>query len=425
MTAPRISNRRRPAPPAPAGLAIVVPGASAGAWEIIRSDGAARQTHASLEAAAGALAPGEAFRLELPVDAGLIQRLSLPPAEPAELEEMAKIQLEKILPYPAETVGMTFQVIEQRETEALLAVEAVHHDRLLAICQPLTSRGCWPAQVTFHALALAEAAAAPGTSALLYREHGKTILVVCENRRLSFAQSLGAHVTPDSLARELPAVLLGAELEGVAVGFSGARLDERCAELAPALEEVLRAPVEIISREAGPAETVQGDLSPSHWRVERLRSVRAARLKQRIWLAAGIYLGLLALAALVVLVLKFQVARLDARLRAARPDQEFILAAAQKWKTLAPATQPNRFFAEILLQVCECLPPNDAIQLTAFDLSPATLTIQGEAPSAGVAVDFTEKLRARAELKIFQFTALPPSSLSNGRARFNVSGRLN
>lgn len=424
LTAPRVSNRRRrPAPQAPAGPAIVVPGAAAGEWEIIRS-GAARQTYASLEAAAVALAPGEAFRLELPVDAGLIQRLSLPPAEPAELEEMARIQLEKILPYPPESVGMTFQVIESRETEALLAVEAVHHDRLLAICQPLTSRGCWPAQVTFHALALAEAGA-PGTSALIYREHGKTILVGCENRRLSFAQSLGAHVTPDTLARELPAVLLGAELEGVAVGFSGARLDERCAELAPALEEVLQAPVEIISPEAGQAETVKGDLSPPHWRVERLRSVRAARLKQRIWLGAGIYVGLLVLAFVAVGVLKFQVSRLDAKLSAGKPDQEFIIAAEQKWKTLAPATQPNRFLAEILLQVSECLPPNDAIQLTAFDLTPGTVAIQGEAPSTAAAVDFTEKLRARAELKIFQFTAQPPSSLSSGRARFNVSGRLN
>lgn len=401
----------------------MVPGAAAGAWEIIRP-GAVRQAHASLEAAAAALTPGEAFRLELPVDAGLIQRLSLPPAESAELEEMARIQLEKILPYPADSVGMTFQVIETRETEALLAVEAVHHDRLLAICQPLTSRGCWPAQVTFHALALAEAAAAPGTSALIYREHGKTILGLCENGRLSFAQSMGAHVTPETLARELPAVLLGAELEGAPVGFSSARVDERCVELAPAIEEVLQAPVEILSPEAGPAETVQGDLSPAHWRVERLRSVRAARLKQRIWLGAGIYLGLLVLAFLAVGVLKLQVARLDAKLNAGQPDQEFILAAEQKWKTLAPATQPNRFIAEILLQVCECLPPNDAIQLTAFDLTPTSVAIQGEAPSTAAAVDFTEKLRNRAELRIFQFAAAPPSSLSNGRARFNVLGRL-
>lgn len=418
-----VNRRRRTASLAPAAPAIVVPGATAGAWEIIRS-GVVRQTYASLEAVAVALAPGEAFRLELPVDAGLIQRLSLPPAEPAELEEMARIQLEKILPYPAESVGMTFQVIENRETEAILAVEAVHYDRLLSICQPLTSRGCWPAQVTFHALALAEATAAPGTTALIYREHGKTILAVCENRRLSFAQSLGAHVMANTLALDLPAVLLGAELEGVAVGFSSARLDERCAELAPAVEEVLQAPVEIISPEAGQAEKAAGDLSPSHWRAERLRSVRAARLKQRIWLGAAIYLGLLALAFLTVGVLKFQVSRLDAKLSAGKPDEEFIIATEQKWKTLAPATQPSRFIAEVLMQVCECLPPNDAIQLTAFDFTPTSVAIQGEAPSAGAAVEFTEKLKVRAELRIFQFVAAPPSTLSNGRARFNVSGRL-
>lgn len=417
------NTRRRSAALAPEAPAIVIPGAAAGAWEIIRS-GATRQTHGSLEAVALALTPGEAFRLELPVDAGLIQRLSLPPAEPAELEEMARIQIEKILPYPAESVGMTFQVIENRETDALLAVEAVQYDRLLTICQPLTSRGCWPAQVTFHALALASGAAGPGVTALIYRESGKTVLVVCENRRLSFAQSLGAHVTADTLASELPGVLLGAELEGVPVGFSGARVDERCAELVSALEEVLQAPVEIVLTEMLQAEKVTGDLSPSHWQVERLRSVRAARLKKRIWLGAAIYLGALTLAFLAVGVLKFQVSRLDRSLSAGKPDQEFIVAAEQKWKTLAPATQPSRFLAEILMQVCECLPPNDVIQLTAFDLTPNSVSIQGEAPSSATAVDFTEKLRARSELKIFQFAAAPPTSLSNGRARFSVAGRL-
>lgn len=420
-------NRRRPRPAPVAALppAAVVPGAAAQAWEVIRPGVALRPAYPSLEAAAATLTPGEPFRLELPIDAGLIQRLSLPPAEPAELEEMARIQLEKILPYPAESVGMMFQVIETREAEALLAVEAVNYDRLLALCQPLTSRGCWPLQVTFHALAVADAGAAPGTSALIYREHGKTILAICENGRLSFAQSLGSEVTPDSLAAELPAVLLGAELEGVAVGFGAGRVDARCAELAAALAGVLQAPVEILPGDPAAAGPVNGDLSPSHWRAERLRSARAAQLKQRIWLGAGIYLALLASAFAAVGLLRLNVSRLDAQLRAGKPGQEFIARADQRWKALAAATQPERFAAEVLLNVCECLPPGDAVQLTAFDLTPSSLAVQGEAPSATAAVDFTEKLKARAELKIYRLAADPPLSLSNGRARFRVTGRIN
>ena len=96
---------------------------------------------ASLDAAAANLQPAEPFVLALPIEMGLVQRLSLPAAEPSELEDMARIQLEKILPYPADSVGVVTQEISRDATDVVLAVETVYYDRLLALCQPLITRG--------------------------------------------------------------------------------------------------------------------------------------------------------------------------------------------------------------------------------------------------------------------------------------------
>jgi hypothetical protein len=411
----------------PAALqAVLMPSCAPGEWELFRTPAApggpivVRKVYSNLEAVAAAIPPGEPFLLELPLEAGLIQRLTLPPAEPSELEEMARIQLEKILPYPAESFGMAVQVVERRETEVILSVEAVHFDRLLAICQPLMARGCWPSRVTFHAWSLAAGAPDGETSALVFCEAGKTVLGICENGRLSFVQSLGGtSLSPYELARDLPTVLLGAELAGVSVALTSVRLDERCEDLRGALEDSLRLPVHTFSLEPTAEASDGSDLSPKHWQEERLRSARAARFRRRVFIGAALY-ALMMLAAFVALgMLKFQVSRLNARLRADAPTQKFVQGVEAKWKALAPAVQPSRFMAEVLNQVCECLPPGNIV------LTPTALAVQGEAPSPAVAINFSEKLKSRPELKMYRFEPVLPANLPNGHASFSVKGSTN
>ena len=214
------------APAAP--VSLLMPGAGAGEWELCRAaaaggiallppgpgiTAATRQVFGTMEAAAANLQPAEAFVLTLPAETGIVQRLTLPAAEPDELEEMVRIQLEKILPYPVETVNLALQEIARTDTEVVVAVETVHQDRLAALCQPLVAREHWPVRVVFQALALTEIARADeeGT-ALIYREAGRCVLGIGEGGRLSFAQALNGQTAGD-LAAELPAVLLGAELE--------------------------------------------------------------------------------------------------------------------------------------------------------------------------------------------------------------------
>lgn len=443
-------SRRSPNPAPASPVTVLMPGASAGEWVLLRRSAArasaigpveadealapavgttTRQTFVSLEAAAVNLLPEEGFNLDIPLDFGLVQRFVLPSAEPDELEEMARIQLEKILPYPIDDVGIALQTIRRTESEAVLAVQAAHHERLLNLCQPLTAHGRWPLRVNFHALAITTGAIPGENTAFLYREAGKIVVGICEEGRLSFAQALSGE-TAEELAGELPAVFLGAELEGVPTAFQFVRLDDRCADFQAVIQAALGVPVEIFRAEPEPEiaaplnSPLAKDLSPASWLVERQRVLRRVRLKRNILLGAGIYLGLLLVAFLFVGVMRFQVHRLDARLLSASPQVDKIKAAETRWKALAPAIDPSRSVDETFRQVWECLPPGDAVRLTLYDQKLDSIEIRGEATSQ-TALAFTEKIKNRPELREYRFQTSPPAVLPNGHAQFSITGTHN
>ena len=418
---------------------MLLPGAEAGSWELCRRLPAAtgdtsaaattRQTFPSLEAAAANLEPGDPFVLALPLELGLVQRMALPAAEPSELEEMARIQLEKILPYPAEAIGMSAQEISRTETDVILVVESIHQDHLLGLCQPLTTRGCWPRKVVFYPYALAGNLPAEDHTAFLYQTNGKHVLGIRENGRLSFAQALGG-LTAEDLATELPAVLLGAELEGVPTNFAHVSLDERLAGWQDTLSAVLGVPL-VPFDPAGTALLAAaepgGDLSPAGWQAERLRDERRALLRRRVLLGLGIYGGILLLAFLWLGVRQWQVNHLDSRLATTKPLAQYSRDAGERWHALGPAVEPPQYLAEVMEDVYDALPPNDVIRLTGFDLTTRGLTVKGEAPSSTAAVEYAEKLRGLSTLRSFHLEADPPTLQgTSGRWQFIVrSGNPN
>lgn len=435
--------RRFRRPTAPVGPAVPVtllmPGAAAGEWELCRAmaesgllplgpgiPAMTRQVFASMDVAAANLEPAEVFVLSLPVETGLVQRLSLPAAEPAELEEMVRIQLEKILPYPVESVNVAVQEVTRTDAEVVVAVETVHQDRLLTLCGPLVAREHWPVRVVFQALALAGSTMADEHAAFVYREAGRYVLGISEGGQLSFAQALSGQNAED-LAAELPAVLLGAELEGVPTTFGTVRLDRAAEDMRETLAVALGRPVDVFdpgaAAQAAAADHLAGDLSPAHWRTERLRGERMARLRRRLLLGAAIYGAALVLAFLWLGVLKFQVGRLDAKLAAVRPVAAEAQAADTHWRTLAPAILPSRSVVEVVQQIYDCLPPGDTVRLTSIEFN-RTLDVLGEAPSPGAAVDFADKLKTASSLKAYHLEAEPPKSIAGGRASFRITGNI-
>ena len=71
--------------------------------------------------------PGTKSFLALPVNAVIAQRLRLPTVDPAEFDEMVRLQVEKSFPYPPEEVTSDFEVIEKAENDSIVSSVAVHN----------------------------------------------------------------------------------------------------------------------------------------------------------------------------------------------------------------------------------------------------------------------------------------------------------
>ena len=68
------------------------------------------------------------------------------------------------------------------------------------------------------------------------------------------------------------------------------------------------------------------------------------------------------------------------------------------------------------------LPPD--VHITVFTTTPDQFVVDGEAPSAPLAVDFAERLRADSELAAFKIENPQPTVLPNEHAQFHIEGKL-
>ena len=137
-----------------------------------------------------------------------------------------------------------------------------------------------------------------------------------------------------------------------------------------------------------------------------------------------IYLAVLVLAFIGAGALWVRLRMQHGRLSKLSQPAAYSGATSERWRALAPALDSSRYLSETMREVYECLPADSSVLWTTFDLTPRTLTIQGEAPSPSAAVDFTDKLKTRPGLRAYHFEAEPPTPLANGRARFHIAGTL-
>ena len=104
-----------------AAPALLTPDAIA--WRLLRA-GVPPQKFATLAEAAAALPAGTHLHLALPCQAVLLERMTLPATDRAELAGMVHLQLEKSLPFPIEDVSADFLIVETGETESTLVSAA-------------------------------------------------------------------------------------------------------------------------------------------------------------------------------------------------------------------------------------------------------------------------------------------------------------
>jgi hypothetical protein len=359
--------------------------------------------------------------LSLPVAAVLAQRFRLPTIDPAEFPEMVRIQIEKALPFSPEEVTADFELIEQNETESVISAVAVRNEQLAELAAPLLDKGLIPRQVTVYAAQRASTHAPEGRALLIYPEGETLVSAVTENGKVSMARTFDG-IEPEQLKMELPQLALSAELQGIKASFPNVLLDETCYELRDTVQKVLSSPTELVGVETPPA-SVTLNLLPDSWRQRRMQLAKRSEWQRRLTLAGGAYAALFLLFVLYLSYARFAVARLDRLIARDAPPTQFIRETESNWKALAPAIDSRFYPVELLHHVSQDLPSAD-VHITAYNQSSRQVSIEGEANSAALAIQFAEKVKKDAALQNFQFDMAAPRILpNNSHAQFRLEGR--
>ncbi len=373
----------------------------------------------TLEEAVPLLSADDEFVLGLPVSAVMAQRFRLPTVDPAEFPEMIRLQIEKLLPFPADELTSDFELIEQSENESVVSAIAISNERLAEVASPLLGRGYIPRQVTVYAAQRASTYAPKGNALLIYPEGEMLVYAMTENGKLSLARAIERN--GDQVETELPQLRLSAELQGIDASSPNVLLDETCYELRDAVQGILASPTEIVGIELPPAP-VKLNLLPESWRRRRLQLVRQVEWRKRIAWIGGAYVGAIVLLFAYLGLVRFQVGRFDRRIAHDAPETEFVRATEARWQALAPAIDLHYSPVEILQHLFESLPSAD-VRITTYNQSARQISVDGEANTAALAYEFIDKIKKKPDLRTFQFDMAAPRILPNNHAQFRLEGK--
>ena len=387
-------------------------GEHSGAWEV--------RTVANVEEAAGLLQPGDDIVLALPLELVLAQRMRLPTTDPSEFGEMVRIQIEKAMPYSPEEMTTDSELISQSEEGSVISAMAVNNEKLNELAAPLIARGLIPSQVTVYAGHRAATHSPEGTSFFIYPENESIVCAIAEEGKVSFTHSLdGADAL--QLQRDLPQLTLSAELQGINTSAPRVLLAESLYQFRDTVEGIFATNAELIAVEVPPAES-RLNLLPESWRARRVQLAKHKEWRKRLLIGAAAYAGLLVLFFAYLLILRFQVRRLDKRISQDAPRTEFVRATEARWKALAPAIDPHYYPIEVLLHLFDSLPSAD-VRVTQFNQSARQISVDGEANSAALAYQFADKVKKNPDLQTFQFELGAPKLLPNDHAQFRLEGK--
>src|SRR3982751_514613 len=101
---------------------------------------------------------------------------------------MIRLQIKKLLPFPADEMTSDFELIEQNEGESVVSAVAIRNEQLAEMASPLLGRGYIPRQVTVYAAQRASTYAPKGNALLIYPEGEMLVYAMTENGKLSLAR---------------------------------------------------------------------------------------------------------------------------------------------------------------------------------------------------------------------------------------------
>lgn len=368
--------------------------------------------------AASKLEAGTDLHLALPLESVLVHRLALPTVDEQELEAMMRLQIEKLLPFSPDEITSGYLLVEQREAESVVLVFSVQNEKLDALCRPLAERGIHPSRVSVLVSHLVGGGSE--TKLIGYQELERLVLAIVQGGRLAYAQAVEA-ANGEQLLGQLPGFSLAAQLEGVTTEFAAVEIAPACFNFESTFSGFFAVPVRKLSFPETLGES-SCDLVPVRWIQARKMAERSQRVRTRVKQTGVVYLALVLMAVAYLGWLHFRLQSVESKLATMRPQTEFVEKLQKRWSSLSPAIDPAQYTVEVLLQAYNCL-PSEEVHLTKFTQTPEQFVIEGEAPTANLAIEYGERLKKTEGLNQYSIDMGNPVILPNEHAQFRVFGK--
>ncbi|MCX7817886.1 MAG: PilN domain-containing protein [Kiritimatiellae bacterium] len=406
---------------------------------------------ASAEVAAAALRPaleqlhGE-LSLLLPADRALMRVLELPSEDPAELADMAALQLDRISPFPVEHLVIGHEVFASGAGRSRVLVAAMPRElveREAALFRAVgrdVRRVDLDVLAWWHHLAAVSGAEDGGLRVHLRIEAATArVLAVRAGRPLIVRALAAGGDAPEELEHELELTFAALETEwGVApegeliVWFDGepdASLTSRLAAVcglpatATRLEELPPLTEGAAQRAlADPARTL--NLAPPEWEEVRRHRSRTRRFAAAAGVCLGLWLLLVVGFLVALYVREASVARLARFVEVLEKPAAEVRAVQARIRSLEEYGDRTRSALEILRQISADLPPG--LTLTSFSFRKGrSVNLRGEAEAVNAVYDFFAALERSGlfrEVKPEGVTSRP--SAGRAKSEFRVTAVL-
>ena len=262
----------------------------------------------------------------------------------------------------------------------------------------------------------------PGERLVLMRESGRLVAMCSIQEQLAAFQCLGdGQVTPDTAA----------EIQGMLLQLGEEQVLPRCGsivawcELSPQERQML---TQKTGLEVGQSAAPAPELPEESWEltppaVLEARETRRKRESQRRWIAiaGGAWLLLAIAVAAHFFWLYLQARELRSNVQATAPTVERLRLAAETWRALEPAIEPDLYPVERLHRAARLL-PEDGVRFTLYDQRVSAFLIRGEAKNAPAAFQYRDSLEKDPDWAGYTWLMPQPRLLPNNSAQFVLEG---
>ncbi len=362
--------------------------------------------------------------------------LVLPKLGVKDLDEAARWQTQEVLPGVMDEMIMDWQIVEEKETDYLILVSAIHKDVLSGYVDGVTGAGLFPLVVETPSLSLTRAVDGDKSGKLIiYVAPRETILVVAAGERI-VATSVASSASQNDIiqtAKRMLSHYQNIKIEKVRVGGM-ALAQSFLTALAEGLgREIYAIKMDVDGMEPGVAQEYLVAISlqrkdpaipesentinllPPSW--AKLYEAQARNI--RIWtlslIASFIVWACFLIITIAYMIFISQINGLEKEnVASENPQMGEVFARVEEVNKLVESvnTISNEvtYPEEIINQIAAAKPSDITLTYLNINLEKGTLTLAGHAANRAALVEFKEKIEATDE---FAEVALPITSFIN------------